>query len=116
MTVEIASSTVYLTGVTTKTGVNVVKSAEQATYDPTTGTIRVPLIDSELVGGAKGSIVYQTSTDVTGMLPIGTTEQILSVSPSGEPEWIDKTNGLISQSWDAGTTAGPQPRYTLEDG
>lgn len=114
--INTADSTIYLVGSPNKTGVNHLKSSESATYDPTLGKITVPLIDAELVGGAKGSIVYQTSTDVTGMLPIGTSHQVLEVGTSGEPRWIDKTNGLISQSWDAGTAAGPKPRYSVENG
>jgi len=117
VTVSVASDTVYVLGSTGKSGVNGVKATEAMTFNAVTSTLRVPLIDSELVGGNKGSVVYQSATDVTAMLPIGTQAQILSVSADGVPEWIDKVNGLVSQSsWTDGTTAGPIPVYTLEDG
>jgi hypothetical protein len=38
-------------------------------------------------GGAKGSLVYQTSTNLTGFLSVGSEKDILTVNGSGLPVW-----------------------------
>jgi hypothetical protein len=42
---------------------------------------------NNLIGGTAGSLPYQTTTDITTFLPIGTAGQVLKVSNSGFPQW-----------------------------
>lgn len=116
-TVNTAKATVYLLGSTGPTGNQSVLTTSSyqddggvthtgLTFDPATNTLKVPKINSELVGGAKGSLVYQEDTDVTTMLPIGSADQILTVK-DGVPSWVNKTAGVTGHIWNNGTTEGP---------
>ena len=71
-------STGYFTFLTSATFVNEVAS-------PAGGTTR-GAVDVNLAGGAAGSIPYQTAANVSTFLPIGSTNQILTVQ-SGLPVW-----------------------------
>jgi hypothetical protein len=44
----------------------------------------------DVLGGAKGSILYQNAVDDTVFLAIGTENQILTVNASGVPEWVNR--------------------------
>ena len=115
-TITPSDKVIYLTGTENKNGVNRLKSADSATYSPTTKRLKAPILEGNLADGSKGSIPYQTDADSTQYLGIGTTGQILSVSADGVPSWIDKVNGLLSQAWTNGTTQGPVPTFGLENG
>jgi hypothetical protein len=103
-TVTSPSNTIYLTGVE-NTGNQPVKMS-QASFNPSTNVLAVSKTDTNLVGGSTGSIVYQSATDATTMLPIGTQDQILMVK-SGIPTWVKKTAGVTDADWLPGTTEGP---------
>ncbi len=62
-------------------------------------------------GGIRGSIPYQTNTNTTGLLSIGTAGQILAVSPAGIPQWIsgsstNTANTIVSRDASGNFSAG----------
>jgi len=67
-----------------------------------------------LTGGSSGSIPYQQSTGQSGWLGIGTQNQILSVSGSGLPAWINPSSisGVSSATNLAGGSASVIPYQT----
>ena len=103
-TITSPSNTIYLTGVE-NTGNQPVKMS-QASFNPSTNVLSVSKTNTNLVGGATGSLVYQSNIDATTMLPIGTQDQILMVK-SGIPAWVKKTAGVTDADWIDGTTEGP---------
>lgn len=115
-TITPSDKVIYLTGTEDKSGVNRLKSADSATYSPTTKRLKALILEGNFADGSKGSIPYQTDADSTQYLEIGTSGQILSVSADGVPSWIDKVNGLLGQAWTDGTTQGPVPTFSLENG
>ncbi|NDA89633.1 MAG: hypothetical protein EBY20_01805, partial [Alphaproteobacteria bacterium] len=62
------------------------------------GRISAPTFSGNLVGGAKGSLVYQSDANSTAFLGIGTSGQVLTVN-SGTPTWTSLTlNKLTTES------------------
>ena len=49
-------------------------------------------INDNLIGGAKGSIPYQTAPDSTAFLPAGNSGQVLKINSSGLPYWTSDNN------------------------
>ena len=111
-TVTSPSELIYLAGVKDTGDQPVYKS--QVSFNPSTDVLTVSKTDTDLVGGAKGSIVYQSNTDDTTMLPIGTEDQILMVK-SGMPSWVKKTAGVTDADWIDGTTNGPVLRLIRDN-
>jgi len=60
---------------------------------------------TNLVGGAAGSLPYQTATDTTGFLAAGTNGQVLTLA-SGVPSWATPTTGTVTSVATAGTVSG----------
>lgn len=61
---------------------------------------------TNVAGGAAGSLHYQTGAGVTGMLAIGSTDQVLKVT-AGLPSWVNQSTLTAGKATDvAGGTAG----------
>jgi microcystin-dependent protein len=78
------NATFYPTFVAATTGAEPVRvDSSTLTYNPSTNTLTVANLSglatkaTNVAGGAAGSIVYQSATDTTAMLPIGTAGRVL---------------------------------------
>lgn len=60
---------------------------------------------TNIVGGAAGSVPYQTATDTTGFLAAGTNGQVLTLA-SGVPSWATPTTGTVTSVAGTGTVNG----------
>ena len=60
---------------------------------------------TSIAGGAAGSIHYQSAINVTALLPIGTTGQVLTVA-AGLPSWATPTTGTVTSVSGTGTVNG----------
>jgi hypothetical protein len=60
---------------------------------------------TNIVGGAAGSVPYQTATDTTGFLAAGTNGQVLTLA-SGVPSWATPTTGTVTSVGGTGTVNG----------
>jgi hypothetical protein len=60
---------------------------------------------TNLVGGAAGSLPYQSALDTTTFLAAGTNGQILALT-SGVPSWINNTVGTVTSVGGTGTVSG----------
>jgi hypothetical protein len=60
---------------------------------------------TNLVGGAAGSLPYQSATDTTTFLAVGTNGQVLTLA-SGVPSWATPTTGTVTSVATAGTVNG----------
>lgn len=56
------------------------------------------ILADDVRGGLRGSILYQSNSNVTDKLAIGTTGQILRVGASGLPEWQSAAVGNVGNS------------------
>jgi cytoskeletal protein CcmA (bactofilin family) len=63
----------------------------------------------DLLGGATGSLPYQSNTDDTTFLAIGSPGQILRVSNSNTPEWIDASAVSVTTASFAADLLGGAP-------
>jgi hypothetical protein len=68
----------------------------------TTGTA---LKATNLVGGAAGSVPYQSATDTTTFLAVGSNGQVLTLA-SGVPSWATPTTGTVTSVGGTGTVSG----------
>ena len=86
---------------------NIVNS--QVTYNYTTnrlvGTIDLANTATNIVGGATGSLVYQSNASQTTTLPIGTTGQLLYVT-GGLPTWVSPSGLTAGTANTASNIAG----------
>ena len=105
--------TIYLMGANDVSGNQVVKSSQDLSYDPGTQILKSPIIDSNLVGGDRGSIPYQSGANATTFLGIGTEGQVVK-SIDGVPSW-QGDKGTKSVSWTNGTSEGPTGTITAQD-
>ena len=120
MPVQIAVNTltsdggvINLIGTSQTSGNQDVKSSSDLTYNPLTQILSAPIINANMVGGAKGSIPYQNDANQTTFVGIGTEGQILK-SVSGIPSWTND-KGVKSYAWNNGTSEGPTVTTTLQD-
>ena len=60
---------------------------------------------SNLVGGAAGSVPYQSATDTTTFLAVGSNGQVLTLA-SGVPSWATPTTGTVTSVTGTGTVSG----------
>jgi hypothetical protein len=60
---------------------------------------------TNLVGGAAGSLPYQSAVDTTTFLAAGTNGQVLTLA-SGVPSWATPTTGTVTSVGTAGTVSG----------
>lgn len=60
---------------------------------------------TNIAGGALGSVPYQTGSGTTNLLAIGTSGQVLTVSPLGYPYWATSPTATLANNL-AGGTAG----------
>jgi len=60
---------------------------------------------SNLVGGVAGSVPYQSATDTTTFLAIGSNGQVLTLA-SGVPSWATPTTGTVTSVTGTGTVSG----------
>jgi hypothetical protein len=60
---------------------------------------------TNLLGGAAGSLPYQTATNTTGFLAAGSNGQVLTLA-SGIPSWATPTTGTVTSIATAGTVNG----------
>jgi hypothetical protein len=60
---------------------------------------------TSIAGGAAGSVHYQSAINVTALLPIGTTGQVLTVA-AGLPSWATPTTGTVTSVSGTGTVNG----------
>jgi hypothetical protein len=60
---------------------------------------------TNLVGGAAGSLPYQSATDTTTFLAAGTNGQVLTLA-SGVPSWATPTTGTVTSVGGTGTVSG----------
>ena len=60
---------------------------------------------SNLVGGAAGSLPYQSALDTTTFLAAGTNGQVLTLA-SGVPSWATPTTGTVTSVGGTGTVSG----------
>jgi hypothetical protein len=60
---------------------------------------------TNLVGGAAGSLPYQSALDTTTFLAAGTNGQVLTLA-SGVPSWATPTTGTVTSVATAGTVSG----------
>jgi hypothetical protein len=60
---------------------------------------------SNLVGGAAGSVPYQSALDTTTFLAVGTNGQVLTLA-SGVPSWATPTTGTVTSVGGTGTVSG----------
>ena len=60
---------------------------------------------TNLVGGAAGSVPYQSATDTTTFLAAGTNGQVLTLA-SGVPSWATPTTGTVTSVGGTGTVSG----------
>ena len=84
------NSTFYPTFVANTTGSHsVLTDSSTLTYDPNTNTLTVANLSgtaskaTNVVGGAAGSVVYQSNTDTTALLPIGAAGTVLESTGTG---------------------------------
>jgi len=60
---------------------------------------------TNLVGGAAGSLPYQSAVDTTTFLAAGTNGQVLTLA-AGVPSWATPTTGTVTSVGTAGTVSG----------
>ena len=60
---------------------------------------------TNLVGGAAGSLPYQSATDTTTFLAVGSNGQVLTLA-SGVPSWATPTTGTVTSVSGTGTVSG----------
>ena len=60
---------------------------------------------TNLVGGAAGSVPYQSATDATTFLAVGSNGQVLTLA-SGVPSWATPTTGTVTSVGGTGTVSG----------
>jgi hypothetical protein len=60
---------------------------------------------SNLVGGVAGSVPYQSATDTTTFLAVGSNGQVLTLA-SGVPSWATPTTGTVTSVGGTGTVSG----------
>jgi hypothetical protein len=60
---------------------------------------------TNLVGGAAGSVPYQSATDTTTFLAVGSNGQVLTLA-SGVPSWATPTTGTVTSVGGTGTVSG----------
>jgi len=60
---------------------------------------------TNLVGGAAGSLPYQSAVDTTTFLAAGTNGQVLTIA-SGVPSWATSTAGTVTSVGGTGTVSG----------
>ena len=60
---------------------------------------------TNLVGGAAGSVPYQSATNTTTFLAVGSNGQVLTLA-SGVPSWATPTTGTVTSVTGSGTVSG----------
>lgn len=60
---------------------------------------------TNIVGGASGSVLYQTAADTTAFLAAGTNGQVLTLA-AGVPSWATPTTGTVTSVGGTGTVSG----------
>lgn len=93
-----------------------VHSSDNLTFNQKTGILSSPIIDSNMLGGGKGSIPYQLDSNVTTFVSIGSETQVLR-SVDGVPKWTGD-NGVKSFVYnnDGDDTSGSTAVITRIDG
>jgi hypothetical protein len=66
---------------------------------------------SNLAGGSNGTIPYQSASDTTQMLAVGTSGQVLQTNGVGAPSWVTPSSGAMTLI--ATTTAGTGTSFSF---
>ena len=117
-----SSSVTYLVGTPALDGNNIHSTNANLKYDLTSSTLVLPHINlmnsngsnGGIVGGSKGSLIYQSGTNITTMLDIGTTGQVLRVK-NGAPSWEENTGISSVEAWTTSNVEGPKTNIVLDD-
>ena len=117
-----SSNVVYLVGAPSLDGNNIHSTNANLKYDLTSSTLVLPhvnLMNSNgsnggIIGGSKGSLIYQSGTNTTSMLDIGTTGQVLRVK-NGAPSWEENTGISRVENWVTSNDEGPKTNIVLDD-
>jgi len=94
ITASASSGSITLSLPTTITGLT---SVTATTFTGAlTGNATTATTSTNIVGGAKGSIPYQTAAGATSLLTLGSTSQVLTVDATGLPVWANAATGFTN--------------------
>lgn len=112
----------YLVGSPQLDGNNIHSTGADLKFDYSNSTLITPHINlmksngsnGGIIGGDKGSLIYQSGINTTAMLDIGTVGQILKVK-NGVPSWEENTGIKQVESWVTSNDEGPKTNIILDD-
>lgn len=115
-------NTVYLVGSPQLDGNNIHSTDADLKFDTSSSTLITPHINlmnsngsnGGIIGGSTGSLIYQSGTNITSMIDIGTVGQILRVK-NGIPSWEENTGIKKVESWVTSNDEGPKTNIVLDD-
>ena len=67
--------------------------ATSGSYTDLTDKPTISATATNIAGGSAGTIPYQSATDTTAMLAVGTAGQVLQTNGAGAPTWVDAAGG-----------------------
>ena len=97
---SLTTTNTNVTNLTTTVGTKAPLASPNFSGTPQIGGANIPVVTGHIANisaGANGSIPYQTGSNATTFLGIGSTDQVLKVA-GGVPTWADASAGGTSNS------------------